>query len=668
MQTSPIANPVTKRNIDDLEEEIISLSKHMNQDEYRFLVMVREFDIRQGWRAYQFNNCAEWLNMKCGISPGTAREKVRVALALLDLPQCSEGFARGELSYSKVRAMTRAANVFNEATLVDYALKATAHQVEEHCRRLRNADRRQSTPDARRAWQARSLKRTCHPDGMMSIYVELPREQGDLVMKALEMAMAAAAGDTADEAYQMYAAADAAGQGDKVNDKVGDAAGQGDKANVKAGDTVGHTGHTADLANKASLAHAANVKDGLAHAVDQAATITGEKDGVAPAAGKAAANTKDNAGKRETATQAQAENQQSNAFFARQADALVAVARGYLSGTGGEKRTKSDNYQVVVHVDAAALQDKGGKSDLPVESVRRIACDADLVAVTRDAKGNLLNLGRKHRVVSPQLKRALLARDKCCTYPSCSHEQFLEAHHVMHWADGGETSLANTMLICGRHHRLLHEGGFTIHKNFAGEWYFKTAEGKVLPEAPMYKPVEYDSSRDEILEDTNKVKEPRVLPKAPVYKPEGYDASRDAFKGDNQANEPRALPEAPVYKPVEYDSTRDEILEDTNKVKEPRVQLVAPMYKPEGYDASRDAFKGDNQVNEPRALYSSEASLCRPATRNTSALPCGRRSPSTLGLNSHQSLFDLTPTVNTESLPATFFSEVSRMERHRTLN
>ena len=198
MQTSPIANPVTKRNIDDLEEEIISLSKHMNQDEYRFLVMVREFDIRQGWRAYQFNNCAEWLNMKCGISPGTAREKVRVALALLDLPQCSEGFAKGDLSYSKVRAMTRAANVFNEATLVDYALKATAHQVEEHCRRLRNADRRQSTPDARRAWQARSLKRTCHPDGMMSIYVELPREQGELVMKALEMAMAAAAGDTAD--------------------------------------------------------------------------------------------------------------------------------------------------------------------------------------------------------------------------------------------------------------------------------------------------------------------------------------------------------------------------------------------------------------------------------------------------------------------------------------
>ena len=191
---------------------------------------------------------------------------------------------------------------------------------------------------------------------------------------------------------------------------------------------------------------------------------------------------------------------------------------------------------MVVNVDAAALQDKGGMSDLPVESVRRIACDADMVEVTRDAKGNLLNLGRKHRVVSPQLKRALLARDKCCTYPSCSHEQYLEAHHVMHWADGGETSLANATMLCSQHHRLLHEGGFTIHKNFAGEWYFRTSEGKVLPEAPVYKPVEYDSKRDEILEDTN-VKKPRALPVAPVHKSEDDDASRDA----PVVKEPRAL-------------------------------------------------------------------------------------------------------------------------------
>ena len=169
------------RSLDTLEEDLISLAQQINKGEYQFLLLVREFDLRQGWRAYHFNNCAEWLNMKCGISPGTAREKVRVARSLIDLPLCSEAFETGALSYSKVRAMTRAATPHNEAELVDYALDATAHQVEQHCQRLRNADRRRSTPDARRAYRERSLMRTCHPNGTMSVNIELPQELGVVV-------------------------------------------------------------------------------------------------------------------------------------------------------------------------------------------------------------------------------------------------------------------------------------------------------------------------------------------------------------------------------------------------------------------------------------------------------------------------------------------------------
>ena len=74
------------RSLDTLEEDLISLSQQINQQEYQFLLLIREFDLRQGWRAYHFNNCAEWLNMKCGISPGTAREKVRVAKPCLICP------------------------------------------------------------------------------------------------------------------------------------------------------------------------------------------------------------------------------------------------------------------------------------------------------------------------------------------------------------------------------------------------------------------------------------------------------------------------------------------------------------------------------------------------------------------------------------------------------
>ena len=87
-----------------------------------------------------------------------------------------------------------------------------------------------------------------------------------------------------------------------------------------------------------------------------------------------------------------------------------------------------------------------------------------------------LNLSRKHRLVQPGLRRAE-ARDRGCRFPGCSHERWLDAHYVVHWADGGETSLENTLLLCGRHHRLLHEGGFAIRADANGEWQFQNAAG-----------------------------------------------------------------------------------------------------------------------------------------------------------------------------------------------
>ncbi|MFT4720862.1 MAG: hypothetical protein ACI9SB_002034 [Candidatus Azotimanducaceae bacterium] len=386
MQTTPFiypAPPISRRSLDQLEGEIISLSQQLNVTEYEFLVLIREFDIRQGWKAWLFNNCAEWLNFKCGMSLGTAREKVRVALALYDLPQCSAAFKAGDLSYSKARALSRCANPRNEGELLGYSLRATAAQVETHCHQLRNAKRRQSTTDANQAHSARYLRRLEHDDGSITLSAQLPKETGDLVMKAIEIAAAALLSGAAKSAN----------------------------------------------ANK-----------------------------ISPPA-------------------------DADAFFRQQADALVHLAQAFL--TGGESRSSTaDHYQVMVHVDESALRDDGGKSDLPIETVRRIACDASLVTVVEDEAGNPLSAGRKNRVVSPPMKRALLGRDKCCRFPGCSHDKWLDAHHVMHWADGGDTSMDNTLLLCSTHHRLLHEGGFTIQKNFADEWYFRNGDGKALPQYP----------------------------------------------------------------------------------------------------------------------------------------------------------------------------------------
>jgi hypothetical protein len=114
-----------------------------------------------------------------------------------------------------------------------------------------------------------------------------------------------------------------------------------------------------------------------------------------------------------------------DSLFARQADALVAMAQSYLAGGTEKTASTADHYQVVVHVDESALRDEGGKSDLPIESVRRIGCDSSIVTVIEDENGDPLNVGRKHRVVSPQLKRALLSRDTSCRYPSCGHKKCL---------------------------------------------------------------------------------------------------------------------------------------------------------------------------------------------------------------------------------------------------
>src|SRR5690606_8840768 len=148
-------------------------------------------------------------------------------------------------------------------------------------------------------------------------------------------------------------------------------------------------------------------------------------------------------------------------WHAQQADALVAVAKAYLarkaaasaenddaaeSSGSGHARTDGappDHYQLVVHVDESALRGGDGRSELPIETIRRLACDCSVSVVTSDARGHPLHLGRKYRVVSAGLRRALWARDRGCSFPGCSHRLYIEGHHFVHWVDGGKTDIDN---------------------------------------------------------------------------------------------------------------------------------------------------------------------------------------------------------------------------------
>src|SRR5215510_7467386 len=128
-----------QREIAALADEITELAGQLNAGNYRFLKLIAEFDRRTGWSDGATQSCAHWLNWQCGIDMGAAREKVRVAHALGTLPKISSAMEKGELSYSKVRALTRVACSKTEEYLLEIALHGTAAHVERLVRCFRRA-------------------------------------------------------------------------------------------------------------------------------------------------------------------------------------------------------------------------------------------------------------------------------------------------------------------------------------------------------------------------------------------------------------------------------------------------------------------------------------------------------------------------------------------------
>ena len=178
---------------------------------------------------------------------------------------------------------------------------------------------------------------------------------------------------------------------------------------------------------------------------------------------------------------------------ARRADALANIAETYLNNSESSGST-ADRYQVVLHVvGAASGRDRAGTAlphnssyiddgpHVTAETSRRIACDCTVVGIKEDENGEPLSIGRRSRSIPPPMRRALGIRDGGCRFPGCTNTRFVDGHHIKHWADGGETSLDNLVLLCRHHHHLVHEGGFDCRKSADGEIYFTDQREKTLP-------------------------------------------------------------------------------------------------------------------------------------------------------------------------------------------
>src|SRR5436189_824141 len=174
-------------DLDRLGDQIAELSAHLDAATARLLDLIREFDAAGGWNT-GFRSCAAWLSWQIGLDPGAARERVRVARALGTLPLLAEALTRGELSYAKVRALTRVATPETEARLLGVGRAGTAAHVERIVRGWRYVDRRAEAREAKHRHASRALRVYQDEDGMVVIRGRLEPEVGALFLQALAAA------------------------------------------------------------------------------------------------------------------------------------------------------------------------------------------------------------------------------------------------------------------------------------------------------------------------------------------------------------------------------------------------------------------------------------------------------------------------------------------------
>ena len=186
LQPAP-APPHPFADLDHLGDEIAELSAHLDAATARLLALIREFDARGGWNS-GFSSCAAWLGWRVGLDLGAARERVRVARALGTLPRLAEALARGELSYAKVRALTRVATPETEARLLAVGRAGTAAHIERIVRGWRRVDRHAEARQATRQHAERGLHVYPDEDGSVLVRGRLTPEIGALLIRALDAA------------------------------------------------------------------------------------------------------------------------------------------------------------------------------------------------------------------------------------------------------------------------------------------------------------------------------------------------------------------------------------------------------------------------------------------------------------------------------------------------
>lgn len=480
-------------DVDDaaLERSVTTMAAELAAAECAWLARLAELVVRKVWARQGCRTPGQWLSWRIGMAPATAREKVRVALQLRELPQLRARFAAGTLSYSKVRALTRVATPDLEPLLLAWADAAPAAHLEElvaSWRRWRSNAAVANDPDGP---PERPQVEVRHRRGVLdtSVAVDLTEDDAFALLSQLDVLAAQLQADRGDGVERLpHSEARAEALLAAVTAAV--------TAKVPI-DTSGADRHTVVVHVRADDL-AETETDGSPDGQVQVHRATVPQ----PDATRAASAHSDGGG-----PNADAQPDTGAPHAPRPGCAPVPMGEPPLRARAPSPR-EAERPAAADPTPTRLPQRAGAGSGLAVvagpatprpvgllgtqtrTSLRRLRewlCEAAIITVVSDADGDPTAVSRRQRRLNAAQRRALIARDAHCRFPGCHARRHLHAHHIRHLADGGPTELWNLVLLCGHHHRVVHRDGWTVGHDGHGRFAFTPpgARSPALPGPPL---------------------------------------------------------------------------------------------------------------------------------------------------------------------------------------
>lgn len=446
-----------------LETEMRKLSGHIAAATCSFLVMLGEFDARKLWAPQECYTCAHWLSWRCGISMGTARDQVRVARRLRELPKVTEAFGKGQLSYSKARAICRVATAETEEQWITLAGNATAKILdrmasawaqskvrgEEWLKKMMNEETKEQ--ESRRL---RKLTWLQQPNGDLRVELRIPAGvESEIFRNAIERCLG---NPPAIDPMQPVA------QNSSEEDVPAEFVEEADRLEQRRLDAlINALVQTSDC--EASLAPPADIT--ICHHATQ--DVSAE-------------------------TRAAPENVSAETSTADRHDVIPSSNDDWLQtlqqGFGGVSLSVTERGLVMSpHMMELLACDAGVRHrNAPWdgnENDHDCCSESKLIDGLSPSEIDEKGLDPQ-RHPNTKMRRQIFARDGGkCQFPGCERRHRLAAHHIVHWIHGGPTTLENLILLCPKHHHAIHDRDWSL-TGTASNPVFKRPDGHDVPQVP----------------------------------------------------------------------------------------------------------------------------------------------------------------------------------------